>query len=58
MTEAVSEIVKWAAAQDGVTRIEAEAEENNAASKRVLRKAGFVPNGKTGDEGPRFVWKA
>lgn len=57
MTEAVMAVVRWAAAQEGVKQIEAETEENNAASKRVLEKAGFVPNGKTGDEGPRFVWK-
>ena len=58
MTEAVSAVVRWAAAQKGVKLIEAETEESNAASKRVLEKAGFVPNGKTGDEGPRYVWTA
>ena len=56
MTEAVSAVVRWAAVQNGVSSIEAETEENNAASKRVLEKAGFVPNGKTGSEGPRYVW--
>ena len=57
MTEAVKAVVGWASAQKGVRRIEAEVEEDNAASKRVLEKAGFVPNGKTGEEGPRYVWK-
>ena len=58
MTEAVSAVVPWAAAQNGVRRIEAETEESNAASKRVLEKAGFVPTGRMGDEGPRYVWMA
>lgn len=57
MTEAVSAAVQWAACQEGVTRIEAETEEGNRASKRVLQKAGFLPSGKTGPEGPRYVWK-
>ena len=56
MTEAVTAVVKWAAAQDGVRLIEAETEEDNAASKRVLQKSGFIPNGKIGEEGPRFVF--
>ena len=56
MTEAVSAVVRWAAARDGVKLIEAETGENNAASKRVLEKSGFVPNGMTGEEGPRYVW--
>ena len=58
MTEAVSAVVRWAAAQEGVKLIEAETEGSNAASKRVLQKAGFIPNGKMGDEGPRYVWTA
>ena len=56
MTEAVTSVAKWASRQAGVERIEAETEEGNAASKRVLAKAGFVPNGETGEEGPRYVW--
>ena len=35
--------------------IEAEAEVGNLASQRVLAKCGFVPNGKTGEEGPRYT---
>lgn len=56
MTEAVKALVKWASAQPGVRRIEAETDPGNRASQRVLEKSGFVPNGKTGREGPRFVW--
>ena len=56
-TEAVSAVTAWAAQQGGITRVEAEAEDENIASLRVLEKSGFVPNGERGDEGPRFVWK-
>lgn len=55
MTEAVRAIVKWASEQPNVNHIEAE--ENNYASIRVLEKCNFVPNGKIGEEGIRFVWK-
>ena len=56
-TEAVSAVTAWAAQQDGITRVEAEAEEENIASLRVLEKSGFVPTGERGEEGLRFVWK-
>ena len=56
-TEAVSAVAAWAAQQDGIARIEAEAEEENVASLRVLEKSGFVPTGERGEEGLRFVWK-
>ena len=56
-TEAVTAVVQWAAAKKEIKQIEAEAEEDNTASKRVLQKAGFVPNGKMGNEGPRYVWR-
>lgn len=56
MTEAVKGMVAWVIAQEGVKRVEAETEENNVASQRVLKKSGFVPTGKIGEEGPRFVW--
>ena len=56
-TEAVSAVTEWAVQQDGITCVEAEAEEDNIASLRVLEKSGFVPNGERGEEGPRFVWK-
>ena len=45
-TEAVGAVVKWASEQFNVKQIEAEAEEDNYASIRVLEKCGFVPNGK------------
>lgn len=35
--------------------IAAEAEGTNLASQRVLQKAGFRPNGKRGEEGPRYT---
>ena len=55
-TEAVIAAVDWALKQPGVKRIEAETEPGNIASQRVLEKAGFIPNGTNGEEGPRFVW--
>lgn len=57
MTEAVSAVVRWASERDGVRRIEAETAPENAASQRVLEKSGFAPNGRMGEEGPRFVWQ-
>ena len=56
-TEAVKAVAKWASTQDNVKQIEAEAEESNIASIRVLEKCNFVPNGEMGEEGIRFVWK-
>lgn len=35
--------------------VEAETAPDNKASQRVLEKCGFVPDGTTGEEGPRFV---
>ena len=55
-TEAVTAVTQWAAAQPGVKRIEAETDEENFASQRVLERAGFVSTGTRGEEGPRFVW--
>lgn len=55
MTEAVTAMAKWASEQPGVSRVEAETDPGNAASQKVLQKAGFVPNGVIGEEGPRFV---
>lgn len=57
MTEAVKVIAKWALAQDGVTRVEAETAPGNTASQKVLTSAGFIPTGENGEEGPRFVYK-
>lgn len=57
MTEAVAAAVKWASSQPGVKSIEAETEPQNIASQKVLQKAGFIPKGVNGKEGPRFIWK-
>ena len=54
-TEAVGALVDWALSRPGVVRVEAETEPDNAASKRVLEKCGFVPTGALGEEGPRFA---
>ncbi len=54
-TEAVSAIVEWALMQSGVTNVVAETEKSNIASQRVLNKAGFLPTGETGEEGPLYV---
>ena len=54
-TEAVSALVDWALKQIGVVCIQAETDESNTASQRVLEKAGFMPTGERGEEGPLFV---
>ena len=54
-TEAVIAMVDWASRQSGVKQVEAESEESNIASQKVLLKSGFEPTGKMGEEGPRFV---
>ena len=54
-TEAVRALVDWAAKRKDVESVEAEADESNAASICVLEKCGFVPSGKLGAEGPRFI---
>lgn len=54
-TEAVNAVTQWALDQDGVCRIEAEAEESNIASVNVLEKCEFKRTGVIGEEGPRFV---
>ena len=54
-TEAVSALVDWAFEQPGVTCVTAETEESNIASHNVLKKAGFIPTGKFGEEGPLFA---
>ena len=57
MTEAVKALAEWASKQPNVKQIEAEAEETNIASIRVLEKSNFVPNGIMGQEGPRYIWR-
>ena len=54
-SEAVDGAVRWALAQPGVTRVEAETDPDNLASQRVLARCGFLPTGEMGEEGPRFV---
>ena len=54
-TEAVSALVDWALNQPGVSCVTAETEESNIASQKVLQKAGFIPTGEIGEEGPLFI---
>ncbi|MEA5142460.1 MAG: GNAT family N-acetyltransferase [Oscillibacter sp.] len=56
-TEAVIAVTQWASEQPGVLHIEAETDPHNIASQKVLQKAGFLPSGVIGEEGPRFEWK-
>ena len=53
-TEAVKGALKWAFSHPEVIAVEAEAEAENTASRRVLEKCGFKPNGIIGEEGPRY----
>ena len=53
-TEAVEAAVAWALDQPGVHQVEAETEQDNKKSQRVLEKCGFSPMGIIGEEGPRF----
>ena len=57
MTEAVKTVSRWALTQKGVTAVEAETAPENTASQKVLRRAGYAPTGKTGEEGPRFSYR-
>ena len=52
-TEAVRRLAEWGFSQPDVFFIQAQAAEENAASRRVLEKAGFTPAG-TGSEGLLF----
>lgn len=54
-TEAVSALTGWALSQPGVMSITAETESSNIASQKVLNRAGFMPSGEAGEEGPLFV---
>ncbi len=54
-TEAIRAVTEWALSVPNVNCITAETEEDNIASQRVLEKAGFVPTGLNGEEGPLFV---
>ena len=50
-TEAVKAISNWAFQESKVFSIEAETDDKNIASKKVLEKCGFVYTGKNGKEG-------
>ena len=52
-TEAVRRLADWAFSQPDVFFVLAQAAQDNAASRRVLEKAGFLPVG-TGSEGLLF----
>ena len=54
MTEAVGALCDWALSQPDVHQVEAQIEEGNIASEKVLLKNGFIRNG-DGEEGPLFV---
>ena len=54
-SEALQAMTQWAFSQKDVVFVEAETAPDNRASQRVLEKCGFVPDGTTGEEGPRFV---
>ena len=54
-SEALQAMTQWAFSQKNVVFVEAETAPDNKASQRVLEKCGFVPDGTTGEEGPRFV---
>ena len=40
---------------EDLTEAKAETDPDNVASQKVLNKCGFEPNGKIGEEGPRFT---
>ena len=54
-TEAVRAVLEWAFSHPEVTAVEAETDDDNIASKRVLEKCGFALNGVIGEEGPRWT---
>lgn len=56
-TEAVSALTDWAFNHPFVVSVTAETEESNIASRKVLCKAGFIPTGDTGEEGPLYIRK-
>ena len=56
-SEAVKTVSAWALDKPEVAAVEAETDPENRASQKVLAKAGFLPTGTTGEEGPRFILK-
>ena len=53
-TEAAKALVDWAFSRENIYFIEAETAPENQASRRILEKLHFQPDG-TGEEGPRFL---
>ncbi len=56
-TEAVKALTNWAIQQNNANSVIAETEKTNIASQKVLLKAGFLPTGKPGVEGPIYIFK-
>lgn len=56
-TEAAKAVIEWAFANPDVYFVEAETAPDNVASKRILEKLEFKPDGE-GEEGPRYVKEA
>ena len=50
-TEMVATLLRWAFDQPGVSRVVAEVEPTNLASRRVLEKLGFAPAGAGAEPG-------
>ena len=55
-TEALGAMLEWAFSQDGVQGVQAQTEDKNTISKKVLIKNGFMEVG-VGTEGPLFERK-
>ena len=53
--EAIKLALEWGFSHFGVTAIEAETDQYNIASQKVLAKCGFKATGKIGEEGPRYI---
>ena len=53
-TEAVEAAAGWAFRKEGIAGVTAEVDRDNRASIRVLEKAGFIPTGEIGEEGPVY----
>ena len=53
--EAVTSAANWALAQNAVNSVIAEVSKDNIASIRVLKKSGFEPTGRIGEEGSIYM---
>ena len=54
-TEAVKLALNWAFQHPEIRAVEAEADPDNVASQKVLKKCGFRLSGEIGEEGPRYI---